>query len=292
MFNIWTYDDGLGAEKVRVPQRFGIGTAYVGPDAAFPTDTERQRATDISIKKGVVSPGTRWQTCASVDAVTGECAAFVIGHDAQPLPPWVTTGGPPPPGIIPPNIPVKGVQPKISQPTQPQPGPAPKISPPPLPPPSPPSPVGCPPGQRLIGMTQSFPGSPICEPISSGDGEGGTKPTQPSRPNQHRRLRDSGGRSSAVELCPLAGYVTRPVPGASEYQVYKCQPGERVPINLRFDPQRRGLQEAGIREALQRVDVSGQPIGIVSAGSAASSPNWLLIGGIAIGAFLLFGRKR
>lgn len=253
MFNIWD-DDGLG-QKVRAPQRFGIGTAYVGSDAAFPTDAERQRATNISIKKGVVPAGTRWQTCASVDAVTGECAGFTIGQDAQPLPYWVTTGGPPPPGIIPTGVPVKGVQPKVSQPVPPTP-----------PPPSTP---------KLPPMvdTTTRPSSGVIVP--------GPTQTSPGGKQIRRRYRER-----VVELCPLAGYVTRPVPGTSEYQVYRCTPGQRVTID-------RGLQEAGIREAMQRQDVTrAGETGAFAALTETSSPNWLLIGGIAVGAWLLLGRGR
>ncbi len=85
-----------------------------------------------------------------------------------------------------------------------------------------------------------------------------------------------------VEICPIRGYVAREIPGANEYQNFKCTPGQPVVIDS-------GLQAAGRQDALARHGLSGLDgfsIGTIEL------PDWALYGGLALAAFLLLGRKR
>lgn len=267
MFEVWS--DGLGQVKTRVPRQFGIGVYY--PDAAsFPSDAERQRATQISIQKGVVRPGTDWRTCASIDEVTGECAAFVSPQPgatagfvgAQPHPWWVGGPGPRvlPPGIVPagtttdrvggsPATKTKSLQ-ACSYPAPPTGyryvrGPTydsatncgmvleaiPAES--------------CPRGTRLTGMSSSIPPRPICERIETQPTPQPTPPATVAKPPTVARPQPV----PAGEACPPAGYVTRPLPGTKEYGVFPCRPGGAVRIDparmraLTADAQRRGLSD-------------------------------------------------
>lgn len=53
-----------------------------------------------------------------------------------------------------------------------------------------------------------------------------------------------------VEICPIRGYTSRPIPGADEYQNFRCTPGQPVVIDA-------GLQRAGAYDAYQRHGMAG-----------------------------------
>jgi len=82
----------------------------------------------------------------------------------------------------------------------------------------------------------------------------------------------------AGELCPIVGYVRRPIPGVAEEQIFRCDPGRPVVI----DP---GIREAGRAEAAARYGLHGLD-GLFDGGDNT----WLWIAG-AVAVYYFFIRK-
>lgn len=87
---------------------------------------------------------------------------------------------------------------------------------------------------------------------------------------------------AAIELCPIRGYVAREIPGANEYQNFRCVPGQPVTI----DP---GLQAVGRREALARHGLSD--LGDFVIGNIAV-PQWALLAGASLLVFMFLKKRR
>ncbi len=69
--------------------------------------------------------------------------------------------------------------------------------------------------------------------------------TQPARHGHRRHVQQPSAGDGAYDVCPIRGYVSRPILGADEYQNFKCTPGEQVRID-------RGLAAAGAAGAYAR----------------------------------------
>ena len=94
----------------------------------------------------------------------------------------------------------------------------------------------------------------------------------------------------ASELCPTRGWVTRDIPGAGEYQVFRCTPGQPVVIDV-------GLQTVGRQEALARhgANIGGLgdlgDLGDFLIGNI-SIPTWGLLAAAGALAFMVLGKRR
>lgn len=87
------------------------------------------------------------------------------------------------------------------------------------------------------------------------------------------------------ELCPIRGYVSRPIPGVPEYQNFKCTPGQPVVI----DP---GLQAVGAAEArLRHPELSGLgDLGFLVGNIEV--PTWLPVVAVGVIAIMFLGKRR
>lgn len=85
-----------------------------------------------------------------------------------------------------------------------------------------------------------------------------------------------------VEICPVRGYTSREIPGANEYQNFRCTPGQPVTIDA-------GLQAAGRQDAMARHGLSG--LDGFSIGSV-ELPDWALYAGLGLVAYLLLKKGR
>jgi hypothetical protein len=100
-------------------------------------------------------------------------------------------------------------------------------------------PISCPTGQFMqngVCVTQVVENPPY------------TAPTSPRTGGRHHRAQipqHGPTDTSTGDVCPLRGYVSRPIPGAAEYQNFKCTPGQPVTID-------RGMAAAGAAGAYQR----------------------------------------
>lgn len=83
------------------------------------------------------------------------------------------------------------------------------------------------------------------------------------------------------ELCPIAGYVRRPIPGVNEEQIFRCDPGRPVVI----DP---GLREAGRAEAAARYGMHGF---FDDGGGCGADNTWLWIAGAAVVYYFLIKKR-
>lgn len=84
------------------------------------------------------------------------------------------------------------------------------------------------------------------------------------------------------ELCPIAGYVRRPIPGVAEEQIFRCTAGQPVVI----DP---GLREAGRAEAAARYGMHG--LDGFDMSSLSDSPLLWIAGGFALYYFFIKGKR-
>jgi len=98
------------------------------------------------------------------------------------------------------------------------------------------------------------------------------------RPYKPRLAPRAAPDTPSGELCPIAGYVRRPIAGVAEEQIFRCDPGRPVVI----DP---GLREAGRAEAAARYGLHG----LFDDGGADNTWLWIA-GAVAIYYFIL--RKR
>lgn len=85
----------------------------------------------------------------------------------------------------------------------------------------------------------------------------------------------------AAEICPIRGYVSRAIPGANEYQNFRCTPGQPVTIDA-------GLAAAGRQDALARglSDLGDFTVGNVTV------PTWALLAGAGVVALMFMKGKR
>jgi hypothetical protein len=101
---------------------------------------------------------------------------------------------------------------------------------------------------------------------------------RPYKPRFEPRARE---RTPSGELCPIAGYVRRPIPGVAEEQIFKCTAGQPVVI----DP---GIAAAGRSEALARHGLGG--FGALASGDLTSefwSGVMFSLGAAAVAYFVL-----
>ena len=84
-----------------------------------------------------------------------------------------------------------------------------------------------------------------------GGGAPATSPVTHVRAHRQRRGRVRQPYVDPNDICPLRGYVSRPISGTDEYQNFRCTPGQPVVI----DP---GIAAAGRADALARQQAAGQ----------------------------------
>ena len=87
-----------------------------------------------------------------------------------------------------------------------------------------------------------------------GGGSIATSPVSHVRAHRQRRPRVRQPYTDPNDICPIRGYVSRPIPGVDEYQNFRCTPGQPIVI----DP---GIAAAGRADALARQRVQGGPGG-------------------------------
>jgi hypothetical protein len=102
---------------------------------------------------------------------------------------------------------------------------------------------------------------------------------RPYKPRFEPRARE---RTPSGELCPIAGYVRRPIPGVAEEQIFKCTAGQPVVI----DP---GIAFMGRQEALARHGLGS--LDDFTIGNTIV-PTWALIAAIAVGALWFMKARR
>jgi len=105
---------------------------------------------------------------------------------------------------------------------------------------------------------------------------------RPFKPRLEHRVREY---APSGELCPIVGYVRRPIPGVAEEQIFRCTAGQPVVI----DP---GLATVGRQEAWARHGLSG--LGAIASGDLTSEfwsgVMWSL-GAAAVAYFILRKKK-
>jgi len=105
----------------------------------------------------------------------------------------------------------------------------------------------CPTGQVLINGQCTATGvesPPLTSPVTPTVSQGRTRRQRPTRSRQPHRGDQAPGEDSG-DICPIRGYVSRPIPGADEYQNFRCTPGQPVVID-------RGIAAAGAAGAYAR----------------------------------------